>query len=131
MKNKTKIQFLAVSAAILAIGLSHSYAQCCPGKSKGQAKGDVSLDASKKGACGSACLSNLNLSEDQKSKVDELAKACDAKQCSYSNKAKFHEGLKDILTARQYQQMKDECAKKGCSFTSAEKDEQDESSSTS
>ncbi|MCS7048547.1 MAG: hypothetical protein NZ483_04545 [Verrucomicrobiae bacterium] len=82
---------------------------CAAGKAKSDAK--ASADA-KWGSCG-AMLSKLDLTPEQKAKVEALAAQCEKEKCSDTAKANYAKGLEQILTAEQIARCKELCAKEG------------------
>lgn len=96
-------------AAVVLMGGSMAFAggACCA--SKGDAK---DAKAEKSAGCSSDTLSKLNLTDEQKKKVDALKAECVKDgECSEANHAKFMKGLKEILTADQIAQCKAACEK--------------------
>ena len=88
-------------AAVLVASVHTVSANCgnCPGDK-----------AAKKGA-GCPALKGIELSADQQAKVDALKAECKKTGCSVTATANMDKGMKDILTADQYKQWKEACAK--------------------
>ena len=111
-----KVFVLAVMAAV-ALGAASVYADggCCASKSKSSANG----------SCCSDKLSKLNLTPEQKAKIDTLrADTRRATSKSESNQM-FSAGLEKILTPDQLAQLKTQCEKPmksgGCPFMNSTK----------
>ena len=94
-------------AAVVGIGAVSAFA----GEGCGMA-GKTKADA--KAGCGEM-WSKLNLTDDQRAKIAELKKECDATKCSETSKAKYMAGMKQILTPEQLTQCEAECKKAGVS----------------
>jgi len=58
-----------------------------------------------------AMFSKLNLTADQKAKIDALCADCQKSGCTKEKHAKVTAALKDILTAEQYKQWQADCEK--------------------
>jgi outer membrane PBP1 activator LpoA protein len=89
-----------IVAAVVAVGVQTSFANCgkCPGdKAKSEAKGYCSS------------MDKLNLSAEQKAKVDALVAECQKGKCDKASKEKMQAGMKEILTADQYKQWDAQC----------------------
>lgn len=96
-----------VAGAVLANAPAlYAGAACCAAKK--EAKTEVK--DTKTSDCGDI-LSKLNLTEEQKKKVETLKAECDKGGCNEETQAKFLKGLKEILTADQIAQCKTECEK--------------------
>lgn len=105
-------KFVAVIAcALLAASVTaHAGAGCCAaGKAKSEAK---TTATTKLDGC-YAMLSRLDLTPDQKAKVDALHAECQKEKCTDTSQAKFVKGLEQILTPAQVAQCKELCAKEG------------------
>lgn len=61
-----------------------------------------------KGSC-TDMFSKLNLTPDQKTKVDALKADCAGTKCTEAAHTKFMTGVKGILTADQYKQFEAQC----------------------
>jgi Spy/CpxP family protein refolding chaperone len=89
--------------AVVALGAASVYADggCCAGKSQSSAKGGCSGDM----------LSKLNLTPEQKAKIETL-KADTRRATSTSEMHQvFHAGLEKILTPEQLTQWESQCGK--------------------
>ena len=88
-------------AAIITMGAAAVYAGqgCCAGMSKNSAKG---------GACGDM-FSKLNLTDEQKAKVESLKADCGRATSTSERHQIFNEGLEKILTPDQLTQFKAQC----------------------
>ena len=96
---KRFVTLLAV--AVMVVGVQGAFANCgkCPaGKDKASMKGS---------ACPS--MSKLNLTPEQKTKVDALFAECQKGKCDAAAKDKMQASLKEILTADQFTQWTAEC----------------------
>lgn len=105
-----RIVCMAVAGAIMLAGsMVHAGSACCA--SKKDARTDAKADKAEKAVgCGDV-LSKLNLTDNQKKKVEALKADCDKESCTEATQAKFIKGLKEILTADQLSQCKAECEK--------------------
>lgn len=106
---KRILSWMLVSAVLASGPALYAGGACCPSKKsdKTAAKAD---QADKAGGCGDV-LSKLNLTDEQKKKVEALKADCDKDGCTEATQAKFMKGLKEILTAEQIAQCKAECEK--------------------
>jgi len=112
-------KFLALAvAAVVALGAASVYADggCCAGMSKSSAQS---------GCCNSDMLSKLNLTPEQKAKVETLK--ADTRRATSTSEAHqmFSAGLEKILTPDQLAQLKTQCEKPmksgGCPFMNSTK----------
>jgi hypothetical protein len=89
-----------MAVAVLAMGVQTSFANCgnCPGDKP---------KADKAGTC--ASMEKLNLTADQKAKVQALCDECTKGKCDKTAKAKMQKGMKEILTEEQYKQWDAQC----------------------
>ncbi len=102
-----KIVITTVAAITLAVAsVAYAGGACCASKKSDAA----SAKADRNDACGS-CLSKLNLTDEQKTKIEALKQECKQTKCSEASHAKFMEGLKGVLTADQLAQCKVDCEK--------------------
>ena len=106
-------KFLAFTvAAVVALSAASVFAGegCCGGMSKSSAKG---------ASCGDM-LSKLNLTPDQKAKIDVLKQGCLKATSTSEFHAMFNSGLAKILTPDQLAQWDTQCDKAkesgGCPF---------------
>ena len=106
-------KFLAFTvAAVIAFGAASVFAGdgCCGGMSKSSAKG---------ASCGDM-FSKLNLTDEQKAKVDTLKQSCLKATSTSEFHAMFNSGLEKILTPDQLAQLDSHCGKAkesgGCPF---------------
>ena len=72
-------------------------------------KGCCAKNASNQAAC--ANLARLNLTSDQKSKIEAWQSECMKAGCTKESRAKFMSQAKGILSADQYAKLKEQCAK--------------------
>jgi len=111
-----KIFVLAVMAAV-ALGGASVYADggCCASKSKSSANG----------GCCSDMLSKLNLTPEQKAKIDTLRADTRRATSTSESHQMFSAGLEKILTPDQLAQLKTQCEKPmksgGCPFMNSTK----------
>ncbi len=107
----TLTTLLIVGGLVAGAGAVQAGSGCCP--ASGKEKGDTAkkeapaCDYSKKdkAACGSACsdvMSKLDLSKDQKKKVESAMKDCSKAGCTEASSKQFMTTLKTILTPEQY-----------------------------
>jgi hypothetical protein len=74
-------------------------------------KGCCAKNASNKAACTN--LASLNLTSDQKSKIEAWQSECMKAGCSKESRAKFMSQAKGILSSDQYAKLKEQCSKSG------------------
>jgi hypothetical protein len=72
-------------------------------------KGCCAKNASNQASC--ANLASLNLTTDQKAKIEAWQSACTKAGCTKESRAEFLKKAKGILSADQYATLKAECAK--------------------
>ena len=74
--------------------------------------GDMACCASKTGKmkC-SQIYAKLNLTPDQKSKLDAFQATCEKSGCTVESMEKFFSEAKGVLSPEQYNQLKSECSK--------------------
>jgi hypothetical protein len=94
-----KITFALIASALLAASPAFAGDACCAHKS---AAGK--MDCSK-------AFSQMNLSPEQKSKLDAAQAECQKGGCAEESLEKFMQTAKGILSPEQYAQLKTECAK--------------------
>ena len=108
---------LALFGTFLIVGgmfsLAYGGAACCAAKSAAAQKDGVAADTAKSFSVDD-CLAGIDLTDDQKEQVQELAAKCGPAPCSGGAAAKMHKGLAEILTADQLQTLKIACTVKGC-----------------
>jgi len=111
-------KFIAVAVvAVVALSAAAVYAGdgCCAGKSKSSAKG----------GCCSDMLSKLNLTPEQKAKIDTLRADTRRATSTSESHQMFSAGLEKILTPDQLAQLKTQCEKPmksgGCPFMNSTK----------
>ncbi len=94
-----KIATLSLVAAV-AVSASSAFA------------GDKTCCASQAGKteC-SKIYAKLNLTPDQKTKLDSYQERCEQEGCTEGSMEKFFASAKDVLSAEQYAQLKSECSK--------------------
>jgi Spy/CpxP family protein refolding chaperone len=101
---------LVVLVAVLVIGAQASFANC------GKCPGDKAKADKKAASCPS--MDKLNLTAEQKTKVEALCGECKKGSCDKTAEKKLQAGMKEILTADQYKQWNELCqaqsAKGGC-----------------
>ena len=88
---KTTLALLA--SALLAASSTFAGSACCAG-----------MDCSK-------AFAQMNLSPEQKSKIDAAQAECQKAGCTEESLEKFMQSAKGILSPEQYAQLKTECAK--------------------
>jgi hypothetical protein len=94
-----KTTFALIATVLLATGSAFAGSPCCAGMS---AHGK--MDCSK-------TFAELNLSPEQKSKLDAAQARCQKAGCTEKSMEKFMQSAKGILSAEQYAQLKTKCAK--------------------
>ena len=74
--------------------------------------GDMACCASKSGKmeC-SQIYAKLNLTPEQKAKLDAFQARCEKSGCTEESMSKFFEEAKGVLSSEQYAQLKSECSK--------------------
>ncbi|MGA2140411.1 MAG: hypothetical protein ABSH14_16255 [Verrucomicrobiia bacterium] len=109
--------FVLAVVAVVALGAASVYADggCCAGKSKSSAKG----------GCCSDKLSKLNLTPEQKAKIETLRADTRRATSTSESHQMFSAGLEKILTPDQLAQLKTQCEKPmksgGCPFMNSAK----------
>jgi Spy/CpxP family protein refolding chaperone len=113
-----KLMALTLAGTML-LGGSMVYAggACCPSKANKAAKTEKAVN------CGDETFSKLNLSDEQKKKVEALRAECKKDGCTASMHEKFTKSMKEILTADQYTQWESECQKVSKGSCPMKKDE--------
>jgi len=112
-----KLFVLAVVAAAVALGaaLVHADGGCCAGKSQSSAKS----------GCCNDMLSKLNLTPEQKAKIETLRADTRRATSTSESHQMFSAGLEKILTPDQLAQLKTQCEKTtksgGCPFMNSTK----------
>ena len=94
-----KTTFALISSALLAASSAFAGSACCAGMSA-----DGKMDCSK-------AFAQMNLSPEQKSKLDAAQAQCQKAGCTEESLETFMQSAKNILSAEQYAQLKTECAK--------------------
>ncbi|MBU0677848.1 MAG: hypothetical protein KJ626_06995 [Verrucomicrobia bacterium] len=118
--------FVLLAVAAVAIAWSGVQADagsgCCP-YSK-----DKKTDAGTQGkkACSysedcSEAFSALDLSAEQKEALSKLSADCDKTACDKTSKSKWSEGVTEILSEEQLEQLKESCKAKGRSCSLIDK----------
>ena len=95
----TKITFALIASALFAASSAFAGGDCCARKSA-----DGKMECSK-------AFSQMNLSPEQKSKLDAAQAKCQKAGCTEESLENFMQTAKGILSAEQYAQLKTECAK--------------------
>ena len=95
----TKITFALIAPALFAASSAFAGGDCCARKSA-----DGKMECSK-------AFSQMNLSPEQKSKLDAAQAECQKAGCTEESLEKFMQTAKDILSPEQYAQLKTECVK--------------------
>src|SRR5207245_2925663 len=72
-------------------------------------KGCCAKNASNQATC--ANLASLNLTADQKTKIEAWQSECMKAGCTKQSRAKFLDQAKGILSADQYAKLKEQCSK--------------------
>ena len=88
---------LAVSASSAFAGEKGAHKTCCANESG-------------KKEC-SEIYAKLNLTAEQKTKLDAFQQRCEKDGCTEGSMKKFFAEAKGVLTPEQYTQLKDECSK--------------------
>jgi hypothetical protein len=109
VQGMSKLLGLILAGVILIGGVSvYAGGGCCAAGAKADAK------------CSNGdSFAKMTLTDDQKTKIEALRAECKKDQCSAAAMEKMDKGLKETLTAEQYQQWKDACTKAkagGCPF---------------
>jgi len=94
-----KITFALIASAFLAASPSFAGEACCAGMSAGG-----KMNCSK-------AFAQMNLSPEQKSKLDAAQAECQKAGCTEKSLENFMQTAKGILSPEQYAQLKTECAK--------------------
>ena len=94
-----KITFALIASALLAASSTFAGDDCCARKS-----------ADGKMNCSNA-FAQMNLSPEQKSKLDAAQAECQKAGCTEESLENFMQTAKGILSPEQYAQLKTECAK--------------------
>ncbi len=94
-----KITFALIASALLAASSAFAGGACCAGKSA-----DGKMNCSK-------AFAQMNLSPEQKSKLDAAQAECQKAGCTEESLENFMQTAKGILSPEQYAQLKTECAK--------------------
>jgi Spy/CpxP family protein refolding chaperone len=103
---KQVLSMMLAGAVLFGGSAVYAGSACCPASKKAKTE----AKAGKEGSCVDV-LSKLNLSDEQKKKVEALRADCDKEGCSETSKVKFTKGLKEILTPEQIAACKTECEK--------------------
>src|SRR5882762_8423796 len=100
-----KIALFGISIALAALLSSATFA--------GNKSGGHDCCASKTSQSDLACIdyASLNLTADQKSKIEAWQAECTKAGCTKESRAKFLKQAKEILSADQYAKLKTECNK--------------------
>lgn len=97
---KRLVALMVAVAVVIGVQSAFAGAGCgkCPAS---KAKADKS----------SACVATekLNLTAEQKTKVEALVAECQKGKCDKAAKEKIQAGMKEILTAEQYKQWEEQC----------------------
>ncbi len=91
--------FALIASAILAASSAFAGSACCAGMSA-----DGKMDCSK-------TFAQMNLSSEQKSKLDAAQGQCQKEGCTEKSLEKFMRSAKGILSPEQYAQLKAACPK--------------------
>ena len=94
-----KITFALIASALLTAGSAFAGGDCCARKSD-----DGKMDCSN-------AFSQMNLSPEQKSKLDAAQADCQKGGCTEESLKNFMQTAKGILSPEQYAQLETECAK--------------------
>jgi hypothetical protein len=94
-----KITFALIASTLLAASSALAGDACCARKSA-----DGKMDCSK-------AFSQMNLSPEQKSKLDAAQADCQKGGCTEESLQNFMQTAKGILSPEQYAQLETECAK--------------------
>lgn len=97
---KRTLLMVIVSALLLGtVSLFAGEGCCAAGKGKDKAAGCAAM------------FGKLNLTPEQKAKIDALCADCEKGGCTKEKHAKFSAALKDVLTPEQYAQWTADCDK--------------------
>jgi len=94
-----KMTFALIASALLAASSAFAGGACCAGKST-----DGKMNCSK-------AFAQMNLSPEQKSKLDAAQAECQKAGCTEESLENFMHTAKGILSPEQYAQLKTECGK--------------------
>ena len=94
-----KITFAMIASALLMASSAFAGRACCAGMSA-----DGKMDCSK-------AFSQMNLSPEQKSKLDAAQADCQKGGCTEESLQNFMQTAKGILSPEQYAQLETKCAK--------------------
>lgn len=115
---------IALAGVLMVAGYAQAGAGCCPWSAKkadaaDQAKGKVAEVQAALSGCDMACLDTLNLTAEQKEKIDLVRADCDVMECSESAIKKMSAELATILSEEQIEKMKEYCAEECASKEAA------------
>ena len=94
-----KITFALIASGLLATSSAFAGDACCAGRSA-----DGKMNCSK-------AFAKMNLSPEQKSKLDAAQAECQKAGCTEESVENFMQTAKGILSPEQFAQLKTECAK--------------------
>lgn len=107
---------VALAGVLMMVGYAQAGPGCCPWSAKkaadaaDQAEDKVAEAKASLSGCDAACLDILDLTAEQKEKIDLVRAECDAMECSESAMKKMTKELATILSEDQIEQMKEHCA---------------------
>src|SRR3954453_21231573 len=91
--------FALLATSLLAASSVFADDACCAGMASNDMKGKCS-----------ATFASLNLSADQKAKMEKLAAECDKGGCNEQTMAKMEKGARKVLNKEQFAQWKATCS---------------------
>ncbi|HXA08864.1 MAG TPA: hypothetical protein VNW28_02710 [Chthoniobacterales bacterium] len=94
-----KTTFALLATVVLATSSAFAGGACCAGMSA-----DGKMDCSK-------AYAQMNLTADQKTKLDAAQADCQKAGCTKESMDKFMHSAKHILSAKQYAELKSQCAR--------------------
>lgn len=94
-----KTTFALIATALLAASSAFAGSACCAGISA-----DGKMDCSK-------TYAQLNLTPEQKTKLDAAQAQCQKDGCTEESMDKFMQSAKSVLSEKQYAQLETECAR--------------------
>jgi Spy/CpxP family protein refolding chaperone len=101
----TRVLLVLTAALVMSTVSVRAEGGCCA------AKRDSAASAGQTTMGPWASLEKLNLTADQKTKLETLTAECKKGGCSEAAHAKFMSGAKQILTADQFNALQTECSK--------------------
>ena len=107
-----KLAYMVVLSSLISVGSAMAGGACCGMKAVAATEGEQEKmgNVPSQATCKALC-EKLNLTEEQKTKVDEIIAACPSEGCKPEDMEKCVKALGSVLTAEQMEQFKGECRK--------------------